>query len=180
MEKNIKKDIHICICIINHFTVQSTQCCKLTVLQFFFLKRGNKLAQPIHACSQEPFRFLSWGPGAGLRSRSEEDVAALPPAGPPCSEQLSAALPAHRGQRKRSPWSCHADKWLRSVTGWRLSGELIQQAMCIVGDIPGCQQADKMRTTSSLIMTWSKEVNGYCFCFSLFSSVSPAVPAPWP
>lgn len=167
------------MCIMNHFAVQSTQCCKLTAPPFF-LKRENKLTQPIPACSQEASdssreaQVQVSGAGQGRTSPP------CPPAGPPCSEQLSAALPAHRSQRKRSPWSCHADKWLRSGTGWRLSGELIQQAMCIVGDVPGCQQADKMRTTSSLIMTWSKEVNGYCFCFSLFSSVSPAVPAPWP
>lgn len=115
--------------------------------------------------------------GAGQRRA----VAALPTCRP--SFTPSGCLwrcQQHRSQRRRSPWSCHADKWLLSVTGWRLSRELIQQAMCIVGDVPGCQQANKMRTTSRLIMTWSKEANGYCFCFSFFSSMHPAGPAPRP
>lgn len=138
-----------------------------------FLKRENKLAQPSpalcaprrHSDSSHEARVS----GAGQRRA----VAALPARRPSfTSRSCVQHWQPHRSQGRRSPWSRHADKWLLSVTGWRLSGELLQQTMCFVGDEPGCQQANKMRTTSRL-MTRSKEANGYCSCFSLFSSCRP-------
>lgn len=157
----------------HHFAVQS-RCCKLSALQFFWKGKINwhslSLCVPRRHSDSSREARVSGVQVRGGRCRPAHLQALLH------SERLSVALPAAQEPEEAQPlvlscWQVAAQRdRLEAQQGAHPAGHVHRGRTYLVAN-----RQTKMRTTSRLIMTWSKEANGYCllFAFLLHASCRP-------